>query len=731
MSLPFFLEIGTEELPASYLPNYARQMKEDLDSFLTSAMLEHKEVVCAWTPRRLAFFCEAVAETQAVKESDVKGPPVAVSFKDGQPTKAAISFAAKVGLPIESVGRVEENGREYLFARVKEGGNPASELLKNKIPELIRGLRSPKSMRWDVKPTTFARPIRSLCCLLGNELIDCDLDGLRASRDIKGHRFLAPGPFEMKTADFAEYEKSLKEHFVILSFEERRNIIKEQLLKFGCLEERLDEELIDICANLTEYPNCVKGDIAPEYLELPPEVLITTLKKHQKSFPCYDAKGGLEAAFLSVTNNDLKEKDLIKTGYERVISARLSDARFFFNEDKEVTLRERRERLKTVVFQKDIGTYFSKTERVSCIATKLGEMTGKEEAAEIAADAALISRSDLTTAMVFEFPELQGIMGRIYAERVDKVSPGEALAIEEMYKPRSAGDDLPETLPGAILSIADKIDTIIGCVTVGLAPTGSADPYMLRRQTFGLLKTIIAHKLSFKLSALVKIALELLEADSDSFKKNIVSMFTEKMGVAAAVQENELGLIAESWFAPHSDEAKLEKQISSLFTGRFETVLKEEGISYDIIQAVFGSPWPDILVTSLKAKELQEMKKDPEFLTLCNMLTRCVNIAKDEKKGKAAAEVDPALFTEKEEKELWSAWESVKPEAHALLENCEFGKAVKLIASKVAEPLDKFFTFVRIYADDKSVASNRLAVLKSISDTIQTKIADLSKVVTA
>lgn len=731
MSLPFFLEIGTEELPASYLPNYARQMKEDLDAFLTSAMLEHKEVVCAWTPRRLAFFCEAVAETQAVKESDVKGPPVAVSFKDGQPTKAAISFAAKVSLPIESVGRVEENGREYLFARVKEGGNPASELLKNKIPELIRGLRSPKSMRWDVKPTTFARPIRSLCCLLGNELIDCDLDGLRASRDIKGHRFLAPGPFEMKTADFAEYEKSLKEHFVILSFEERRNIIKEQLLKFGCLEERLDEELIDICANLTEYPNCVKGDIAPEYLELPPEVLITTLKKHQKSFPCYDAKGGLEAAFLSVTNNDLKEKDLIKTGYERVISARLSDARFFFNEDKEVTLRERRERLKTVVFQKDIGTYFSKTERVSCIATELGEMTGKAEAAEIAADAALISRSDLTTAMVFEFPELQGIMGRIYAERVDKVSPGEALAIEEMYKPRSAGDDLPETLPGAILSIADKIDTIIGCVTVGLAPTGSADPYMLRRQTFGLLKTIIAHKLSFKLSALVKIALELLEADSDSFKKNIVSMFTEKMGVAAAVQENELGLIAESWFAPHSDEAKLEKQISSLFTGRFETVLKEEGISYDIIQAVFGSPWPDILVTSLKAKELQEMKKDPEFLTLCNMLTRCVNIAKDEKKGKAAAEVDPALFTEKEEKELWSAWESVKPEAHALLENCEFGKAVKLIASKVAEPLDKFFTFVRIYADDKSVASNRLAVLKSISDTIQTKIADLSKVVTA
>ena len=731
MSLPFFLEIGTEELPASYLPNYARQMKEDLENYFASAMLEHSEVVCAWTPRRLAFFCPDLSEVQSVRESDVKGPPVSVSFKDGAPTKAAENFALKVGLTLDKIGRVEENGKEYLFARVKEGGKKTTELLKGKIPELIKGLRSPKSMRWDVKPTTFARPIRSLCCLLGSELIDCDLDGLKASREIKGHRFLAPGPFELEKADFAEYAKLLKEHFVILSFEERRAIIKEQLLKFGCIEERLDEELIDICANLTEYPNCVKGSIAPEYLELPPEVLITTLKKHQKSFPCYDSEGKLEASFLSVTNNDLKEEALIKTGYERVISARLSDARFFFNEDKDVSLSERREKLKNVIFQKDIGTYYAKTERVACIATALGEMTGNQEAAEIASEAALLSRSDLTTAMVFEFPELQGIMGRIYAERVDKVSRAHALAIEEMYKPRSAGDDLPETLPGAILSIADKIDTIIGCVTVGLAPTGSADPYMLRRQTFGLLKTIIAHKLRFKLSDLAKVAVELLEADSDSFKKNFVSIMTERMGISAAIQENELSLIANSWFEPHSDAHKLEKQFTSLFMGRFETVLKEEGVSYDIIQAIFGSPWPGIYVARKKALELQEMKQDAEFLTLCNMLTRCVNIMKDEKKGTAACKVDTALFSEKEEKELWDAWESARLEAHALLENCEFGKTVKLLASKMAKPLDDFFTNVRIYADDKAVASNRLAILKSVSDTIQNKIADLSKIVTA
>jgi len=731
MKLPFFLEIGTEELPAGYLSGYANQMKESLGAFFDSAMLEHDEVRAAWTPRRLAFFCPALSESQAEKVVELKGPPEEVSFKDGAPTKAAESFAKKAGLPIEKLERVEENGKKYLFAKVKIGGGKASDLVKAKIPELIRGLRSPKSMRWDSLPTTFARPIRSLTCLLGEELIECDLDGLKAAKAIKGHRFLAPGPFELPKADWDLYENELKKHFVILTFEERSESIKKQLLSLGAREGSLDLDLLRTCADLTEYPVCLRGDIKKDFLELPPEVLITTLKKHQKSFPCYDGQGKLEAAFLSVANNDLKEKELVKTGYERVISARLADAKFFFEEDLAVSLADRREKLKNVVFQKDIGTYYSKTERVKKIVLALGEMTGEVEAAQIAAEAAALSRSDLTTAMVFEFPELQGVMGRVYAEKVDKRSPECALAIEEMYKPRSAGDDLPRTLPGALLSIADKIDTIIGCVFVGLAPTGSADPYMLRRQTFGLLKTVLKFDLRFKLSDLAVKTLSLLKDDSENFRKNLTTAMAAHLKIKEVVQENEISILADSWFGPQAGSQELEKQLTSLFQGRFETVLKDEGISYDIIQAVFGAPWPGVTLVYRKAKELQEMKNDSEFGTLCNMLTRCVNIAKDVKKGKAADAVDPALFETPEEKELWAKWQTARKEAKEELAAARFGAAAKKLASDVAAPLDAFFTNVRIYADDKAVASNRLAILKDISETIRNEIADLSKIVTA
>ena len=402
-----------------------------------------------------------------------------------------------------------------------------------------------------------------------------------------------------------------------------------------------------------------------------------------------------------------------------------------FEEDLAVSLADRREKLKNVVFQKDIGTYYSKTERVKNIVLALGEMTGEVEAAKIAAEAAALSRSDLTTAMVFEFPELQGVMGRVYAEKVDKRSHECALAIEEMYKPRSAGDDLPRTLPGALLSIADKIDTIIGCVFVGLAPTGSADPYMLRRQTFGLLKTILKFDLRFKLSDLAVKTLSLLKDDSEDFRKNLTAAMAAHLKIEEVVQENEISILADSWFGPQAGSQELEKQLTSLFQGRFETVLKDEGISYDIIQAVFGAPWPGVTLVYRKAKELQEMKNDAEFGTLCNMLTRCVNIAKDVKKGKAADAVDPALFETPEEKKLWAKWQTARKEAKEELAAARFGAAAKKLASDVAAPLDAFFTNVRIYADDKAVASNRLAILKDISETIRNEIADLSKIVTA
>ena len=729
--LPFLFEIGTEEIPASYLPNYAKQMTELLDGFFTEAGLSHDKIICDWTPRRLAFFTPALQTVQAVKESDVKGPPTAVAFKDGIPTKAAEAFAAKTGLSVDALGRIEEGGREYLFARVKTGGALTSQLLREKIPALIKALRSPKSMRWDVKPTLFARPIRSLVVLLGEEIIPCDLDGLVASNLVNGHRFLNPGPFVQKSANWVEYRENLRAHSVLLSYEERCATIKAQLLALGGREESLDYDLLETCANLTEFPKAVKGKIAEDYLALPPEVLITTLKKHQKSFPCYGSDGKLEAAFLSVTNNDLKEESIIKTGYERVITARLADAKFFWDEDRKTPLSERVEKLKNVIFQKDLGTYYAKVVRVQKIVELLGKLTGKTAEAAVAAQAALISRADLTTAMVFEFPELQGTMGRIYAKVVDGLTPEAANAIEEMYQPRGANDAVPASLPGALLSIADKFDTIIGCVMVGLAPTGSADPYMLRRQTFGMLKTIIAHKLVFQLSELAHLVLKLLYEDSEAFKQNLAEAFAERFGLSENPDIRKLENIADGWFRPLPHVKSYEKQLIALFQGRFETVLKDLGVSYDIIQAVFGAPWPGIYINTQKALQLQAMKNDASFLTLCNVLERCVNIAKDEKKGKAAEKVETTLFSEEAEKKLWEAWQEARPAAAKLREEHRFGEAVALLAAKVAEPLDKYFNEVRIYADDAAVRSNRLAVLKEISETIKNGLADLSKVVPA
>lgn len=730
--LPFLFEIGTEEIPASYLSAYSRQMTELLEKFFQDSGLAFEPLAAAWTPRRLAFFCPALETQQPVTEAEVKGPPVAVAYKDGVPGKAAEAFAAKVGLPLEKVGRVQEGGREYLFAKVSKGGARTADLLKEGLPGLVRALRSPKSMHWDSLPTVFARPIRSLTALLGSETIACELDGLVATSHVKGHRFLSPAGFDLASADWQAYEEGLEKNCVVLDYDRRCALIKSQLLALGAREESLDYDLLGTCANLTEYPKAIKGSIAPEYLELPPEVLITTLKKHQKSFPCYGPDGRLEAAFLSVTNNDLQDADTIRSGYERVITARLADAKFFWDEDRRTPFGERLEKLGGVVFQKDIGTYLAKSRRVAKVCRRLGELCGQPEAAEKAAQAALLSRCDLTTAMVFEFPELQGTMGRVYAACVDGAEPEVAAAIEEMYQPRSANDSVPASLPGAILSICDKLDTIIGCVAVGLAPTGSADPYMLRRQTFGMLKTIIAHKLVFQLSELARTVLTELYGDSESFKKELAESFAKKLGIeASSVSLEALEKAAERWFRPLPAAAGFEKSLLSLIQGRFETVLKDEGVSYDIVQAVFGAPWPGIYINTQKALQLNAIRGEAEFLALCNMLTRCVNIAKDEKKGKAAPAVEPALFADQAEKDLWTAWEGVRPQVAELADSHRFSDAVRLLASRIAGPLDRFFTEVRIYAEDPQVCANRLAILKTLSEAIRSGLADLSKVVSA
>ena len=684
----FLLEIGTEEIPASYLAPYSRQLKKLFADEFSKLNLNAQDISLAFTPRRITLFCENLAETQPVKNEKLKGPPASVAFKEGSPTKAAEAFAKKTGVAVEKLETKTFDGREYLYAEIESGGAKAVDLLKESIPAIIRKLRSPKSMRWEEKPTVFARPVRWLMALFGEEVIPAGLDGLKADRISYGHRFISPDKIIFDSADREIYKEKLKSAYVILDSAEREQIIINQLLSHGAIEERIDKFLVATCANLVEWPNVIRGIFPDSMLELPESVLENALKKHQKSFLIYNENGSVAAGFLSVTNNDLEDEKLIRSGYERVILARLDDAKFFWDEDRKEKLSSRVEKLKNIVFQDKLGSYFDKTNRICELVDSLANTIDQPQLAKPASRAACLSRADLTTAMVNEFPNLQGIMGKIYARETDSEPENVCNAIEEMYKPRSADDSLPVSLEGALLSIADRIDTLTGCSAVGLAPTGSADPYALRRQSLGMLKTIIKHNLHFSIKKLLEEA-------------------------------------AAKFNLENSDKAI--NLVIQIIQGRFESMLKENGVRYDVINAVISSGWDDITDAADKAVQLTEIVDSPEFQRACTIVERCYNITKSEEL--LNTEVDENLFSEQLEKELWSEWKIAEKELEKSIEKNDYKTAVNNIAGKFYDKLNVFFDDVRVNAEDDKLKNNRLKLVRSIRDGVVDKLADLAKIV--
>jgi len=684
----FLLEIGTEEIPAAYLKPYANQLQNLFANEFKKLELAHGEITTAYTPRRLAFFCENLAEEQPTKNVELKGPPEDIAFKDGAPTKAAEAFAKKCGRALDNLQTKAFGEKKYLFANVTQGGGKTTNLLPELIISVIRKLKSPKSMRWEDKPTVFARPIRWLVALFGETIIPADLDGLVAGNFTYGHRFISPGKIELKTADFKKYKEKLKSARVILEAAEREKMIVHQLIEHGAREEKIDKFLVETCANLVEWPNVIRGSFPKSMLELPEVVLENALKKHQKSFLIYDENGKVNNGFLSVANNDLDDEDLIREGYERVILARLDDAKFFYDEDKKTEFAARVESLKNVVFQNKLGSYFDKTLRISELAESIAKKIEKNELAETAKRAAFLSRADLTTAMVYEFPNLQGIMGNIYAREIDGESENVCQAIEEMYQPRGADDSLPKTLEGALVSVADRIDTLVGCCSVGLGPTGSADPYALRRQSLGMLKTIIAHNFHFSLK-------EILEEAAAKFN-------LENSGVTI--------------------EAVLQ-----IIKGRFETVLKENSVRYDVINAVLATDWDDVANSLEKAKQIMNLIDTDNFKKACTVVERCHNITKSAELSDT--NVDENLFEEKLEKELWAEWMSIKDGIVQSTNFVDCNQQILSIAGGFADKLNLFFDEVRVNAENEKLRTNRLKLVRSIRDEIVKEIADLSQIV--
>jgi glycyl-tRNA synthetase beta chain len=688
MSLPFLLEIGTEEIPASYLAPYSRQLQKLFEDACAKLNLSAGEYTTVYTPRRLTLFCPELCEQQPEVEQELKGPPVDIAFKDGQPTKAAEAFAAKTGLAVDEIERRTVGDREYLFARIITGGATATDLLPDMIITIIRGMRSPKSMRWEDKPTVFARPIRWLTALFGQDVIPVDLDGLTADRVTYGHRFLNPAPISLERADWHEYIHALGTSHVMPDSTEREKEITQQLLEHGASEDKLDRQLVTTCANLVEWPNVVRGTFSTDYLELPEPVLVTSLKKHQKSFPIHDEHGDLTAGFLSVANNDLKDTGLIRDGYERVIVARLADARFFWDEDRKKTLADRVDNLKSVVFQQELGTYYAKAERVQALVRYLAEETGQSAAADPASRAALLARADLVTAMVYEFPELQGTMGSIYARVVDNEPESVTAAIREMYQPRTADDALPETIPGALLSIADKVDTITGCCSVGLGPTGSADPYALRRQALGALRIMVTHDLRFSLAGFIDSALNAFSCENPGTVRT---------------------------------------QVLQLFQGRFETILKDSGIRYDIINAVMASGWDTAAVAWDKGRQLMAILDAEEFRKACTVVERCHNITRDV--ALKTTRVNTKLFTEPLESEIWEKWLTVREPFSQLAAENKYTDALNLLVAELYDVLHTYFDEVRVNVDDEKIRLNRHRMLRVIRDDVIENTADLSQVV--
>ena len=691
------LEIGTEEIPAGYISPALEALSAALLQKLTDARIEHGQAELYATPRRLAIRIADVAAKQKSIRSEVVGPPAKIGLDDrGNPTTAALKFAEKVGVPVGSLRVVDTPKGAYLSAVTTQRGGATRTLLKGILPEVILAIPFPKKMRWADLDLEFARPVHTILALLGDKVVGFNLGNLKSNRYTHGHSFMSPAKIRLNSAD--DYVAALRSAHVLIDPQERKTKLEQGIAEVAReLGGRIlpDSELVDIVVNLVECPVPVAGKFDEAFLEVPDEVLINAMREHQKYFAVVDEDNRLMPCFIAVNNTVAKDMAVVAKGHERVLRARLADARFFYQGDLAVGNDARVTKLKRVLFQAELGTVYEKAERVARVGEFISELVdlrlpGKTEAGGLrkqVARAALLSKSDLVSQVVVEFPKLQGIMGRIYATAAGE-APMVAAAVEEHYRPVYSGAPLPETPVGAILSLADKIDTICGCFTVGLVPTGASDPYALRRQGIGIIQIMLDKGFKFSLRELI----------AESLKQ----------------------------FSPQNLQA-ISAQVYTFLRNRMTSLLVEDGFSKDTVAAVLSASADSIPATWKRAAALERLKTKPDFEQLAVAFKRVVNIIKkaaDERTGSP----DPNLFEHESEKALLSACELVKNKVEEDLAKGLFEQALVKIAA-LRDPVDAFFEGVMVMADDSGVRRNRLALLAQI-EALFGKVADFSKLST-
>ena len=686
MAKDLLLEIGTEEVPAHVMPGVLAQLKERAEKAFQENRIAFASVRTLGTPRRMALLVKDLAEKQADVTSENRGPSVKIAFDaDGKPTKAAQGFAR--GQHVAPEDLVEKDG--YVYAVVHETGKETAELLKTLLPELICALSFPNNMRWGSLEFKFIRPIRWLVALFDSEVIPFEVANVTSGRVSRGHRFLSQGDFSIAKAD--DYEKDCEAQYIIVDPEKRKAMIRAQIeavAKENGGRAEITDDLLEEVLYLVEYPTALCGRFEEKYLQLPPEAVITPMRDHQRYFPVKDDAGKLLPLFITVRNGGKEYLETVQHGNERVLRARLADAQFFFDEDRKKSLEEHRDKLKTVVFQQGLGTMYEKTERLAQLADFIADEIGADEKAhKHARRAALLSKADLVTGMVTEFTELQGIMGREYAKldgECDKV----AIAIDEHYMPRFAGDAQPQTTAGRIVSTADKIDTIVGTFHLGKIPTGSQDPFALRRQALGLVHMVIEAKYHLSISRLVAKAMDLY-------------------GITEA-----------------EERAKMQADVAEFLRLRLRNVLEAEQIRYDAADAVLGDV-DDIYNVLLRARAVTAFTGQKDAAQSMQAFVRVANIAR-----KSAAEtIYPERFHMAEEMALYQAYTSTKSAVESLVSGEDFEGAIDAL-TELAAPIDAFFDNVMVMDKDEMIRENRLALLRSV-DAVIRDVADFTKIVSA
>ena len=683
MSKDLLLEIGTEEVPAHVMPGILSQLKENAAKAFKELRLDYTEIRTLGTPRRSALFVKGLAERQPDVSSENRGPSVQIAFDaDGNPTKAAQGFAR--GQKVDAKDLVVKDG--YVYAMVHEEGKAAAELLQAVLPELICGLSFPNNMRWADLEFKFIRPLRWIVALYDKEIIPFEVAEVKSGRVSRGHRFLSKGDFAIADAD--SYEKACEEQFIIVDQNKRKTMIREQIEEVARAnggKAEITEDLLEEVLYLVEYPTALCGKFEDKYLKLPPEAVITPMRDHQRYFPVKDAAGRLLPLFITVRNGGKEYLETVQHGNERVLRARLDDAQFFFDEDRKKSLEQHMDKLKTVVFQVGLGSIYDKAGRLVKLADKIsGVLQVSAEDKKNAMRAAKLAKADLVTGMVCEFTELQGIMGREYA-LLDGESPAVATAIDEHYMPRFAGDAQPQTTAGRIVSIADKIDNIVATFSRGLIPTGSQDPFALRRQALGMVNMMIEAKYQVSLSSLVAAEMDLLGiGDADA-------------------------------------RMKMQADVADFIRLRLKNVLADAKIRYDVVDAVLQDV-DDIYAVYLRARTLAKALEKDMTKTI-QAFVRAGNLAK---KAKNSA-VDAALFNTAEEKALYQAYTSAQSAVDSLVKGQDYLGAIDAL-SDLAAPIDAFFDGVMVMDKDEKIRSNRLGLLKSVDELIH-RVADFSKLV--